>query len=145
MGIYMGSCMATHLKHRKYNFFEDIDLIVPVPLSSARIRQRGYNQSVLLAEGIRQETGIPVETEVVTRTANNPTQTHLNDIERWENVKGIFKATPKAVQKLNGKHILLIDDVTTTGATLTSCALAIKKAVPECKISIASLCVATDL
>ena len=145
MGIYMGRCMATHLKHGRYNFFEGIDLIIPVPLSSVRMRQRGYNQSELLAEGIKSETGLPIETGVVIRTTDNPTQTHLNDIERWENVKGIFKATPEASQKLNNKHILLIDDVTTTGATLTSCALAIKETAPECRISIATLCMTTDI
>lgn len=142
MGLYMGRCMATHLMADGGDFFEGIDLILPVPLSAARMKKRGYNQSELLAQGISEVTGIPVECGVVKRVVDNPTQTHLNNVERWENVKGIFKISPSVLQQLKGKHVLLVDDVTTTGATLTSCAQTIVASVPDCRISIVVLAVA---
>lgn len=142
MGIYMGHCMATHLMADGGDFLEGIDCIVPVPLSKARKQKRGYNQSELLAQGISQVADIPVRNEIVCRVVDNPTQTHLSNIERWENVKGIFEISPSAMHLLKGKHILLVDDVTTTGATLTSCAQTIFASVPDCRISIAVLAVA---
>lgn len=117
-------------------FFDGIDAIVPLPLSKKKERKRGYNQCDHIAEGLSRATGIPVIKGAVARTTANETQTHKNRDERWKNVEGIFALTD--AQKLEGKHILLIDDILTTGATLTSCAKTIQDGC-ECNISIFTL------
>lgn len=142
MGTEMGRCMATHFQTGGIDFFEGIDLIVAVPLSAKRMKRRGYNQSALIAKGISEATGIPIGYDSLVRTVDNPSQTQLKDnMQRWENVKGIFAVDNQGRHQIEGKHILLVDDVCTTGATLSACALAIKKAVPNCRISIATLAV----
>ena len=97
----------------------DINLIVPVPLHASRERQRGYNQSAKLAEGISMATGIAWANGISVRTARTKTQTRMNRAERWENVKSVFNVKDR--NALEGKHILLVDDVMTTGATLEAC------------------------
>lgn len=117
-------------------FFDGIDAIVPLPLSKKKRRQRGYNQCDYIAEGLSQKTGIPIIKECVVRNKANETQTHKSRDERWKNVEGIFTlANPEAIE---GKHILLIDDILTTGATLTNCAIAIQQRC-NCRISIFTL------
>ena len=121
---------------KQNGFFDGIDAIVPLPLSKKKHRQRGYNQSDYIAEGLSQKSGIPVIKDCVIRTKANETQTHKSREERWKNVEGIFSlAKPEAIE---GKHILLIDDILTTGATLTNCAIAIQQGC-NCKISIFTL------
>ena len=117
-------------------FFDGIELIVPLPLSRKKRRKRGYNQCDYIAEGISQVTGIPVLTDAVKRIKSNETQTHKNRNERWENVEGIFSL--RSPEKLEGRHVLLIDDILTTGATLSSCASSIKSGC-NCRISIFTL------
>ena len=117
-------------------FFDGIDAILPLPLSKKKERKRGYNQCDHIAEGLSRATGIPVIKGAVARTTANETQTHKNRDERWKNVEGIFALTD--AQKLEGKHILLIDDILTTGATLASCAKTIQDGC-ECSISIFTL------
>lgn len=107
-------------------FFDGIDVLLPVPLAPARLAQRGYNQSELLARGVSSVTGIPVYTEAVVRVRNNATQTHESAYGRWSNVQGLFAATPQG-EELRHKHVLLIDDVLTTGATLVACADALSE------------------
>lgn len=124
VGKTMGRMMAEELKAT--NFFNGIDLIVPIPLSRKKERQRGYNQSDWIAWGISEATSIPTDTTSVVRTKSNPSQTTLDHRQRRENVRDIF-----AVQhpgNLEGRHILLVDDVITTGATMLSCAEAIARA-----------------
>ena len=117
-------------------FFDGIDAIVPLPLSKKKRRQRGYNQCDYIAEGLSQTTGIPVIKDCVVRTKANESQTHKTRDERWKNAEGIFSlANPQAI---DGKHILLIDDILTTGATLTNCAIAIKSGC-NCRISVFTL------
>ncbi|MBQ4621499.1 MAG: ComF family protein, partial [Bacteroidaceae bacterium] len=101
-----------------------------------------YNQSALLAKGISEVVGIPVVNDAIYRVVDNPTQTHLTDTERWENVQGIFQVSSEVIGRLHGKHLMLVDDVTTTGATLASCAEVLYKAVPQCRISVIVLGVA---
>lgn len=134
VAVTMGHMMAQELKDT--DFFNDIDVIVPIPLSKERLKKRGYNQSERLARGISQVTGIPIDTTSVIRTVNNPTQTHLDAIQRNENVKDIFALS--ANENIHDKHILLVDDVITTGSTTRACAHAALKA-PNIKISIISL------
>lgn len=132
---HMGHIMGTELLDT--GFFDGIDCIIPVPLHKRRLRDRGYNQSELLAEGISDIISVPVITDAMIRTHNNTTQTHKSAFERWENTEGLFKVTEKACS-LRGKHILLIDDVLTTGATISAC-LDVLKTVDSIKISVVTL------
>ena len=117
-------------------FFDGIEAIVPLPLSKKKKRERGYNQCDYIAEGLSHITGIPVLKDCVMRNKSNETQTHKTRDERWKNVEGIFSLTKP--EQIEGKHILLIDDILTTGATLTSCAIAIQQGC-NCKISVFTL------
>ena len=121
------------------DFFEGIDLIIPVPLERKRQRQRGYNQSEQIALGVSEATGIPVETKAVKRTTFHGSQTQKNQHQRMENVENAFQATGKI--DLSGKHILMIDDIVTSGATIYSCARALMK-TNDIKFSVLSLGVA---
>lgn len=134
IGIRLAMMAAEELKES--GFFDGIDAIVPLPLSKKKKRQRHYNQCDFIAEGLSKATDIPVLKNSITRTIANETQTHKNRNERWKNVEGIFSLTnPKSIE---GKHILLIDDILTTGATITNCAVAIQEKT-NCKISIFTL------
>ena len=116
-------------------FFDGIELIVPLPLSKKKMRRRGYNQCDYIAEGISKVTGIPIAKGCVQRTVANETQTHKNRDERWRNVQGIFAVNE--VEALRGRHVLLVDDVLTTGATLASCAATLVAA--GCRVSVFTL------
>lgn len=100
------------------------DWIIPVPLHPFRRRQRGYNQSQLLAQRLSRETGIPMQTKTLTRIRNTPSQAQRTHAERPGNVRDAFLAG----RGLQGSHILLVDDVITTGSTLDACALALRMA-----------------
>ena len=117
-------------------FFDGIDAMVPVPLTPGRQRERGYNQSEQIARGIGFETGIPVYPHVLERTSFRDSQTHQNIYERRENVREAFRL--RNGQPLQGCHVLLVDDVVTTGSTLTACATQLL-AIPGIRISIATL------
>lgn len=96
------------------------EAFIPVPLHRVRLRERGYNQSELIARRASEETGIPVLADCTRRVVDNPSQTGLTLEERKENVKGIFRVTrPEAIK---GKTLILIDDVITTGVTMNECA-----------------------
>ena len=117
-------------------FFDGIDAIVPLPLSKKKLKERGYNQCDYIAAGISRATGIPVLKGAVVRTTANETQTHKNRDERWKNVEGIFALDRP--QDIEGKHVLLVDDILTTGATLASCAKTIQAGC-NCRISVFTL------
>lgn len=137
LGYTMGRLMAADVG--RSGFFEGIDVIVPIPLHSARQRERGYNQSECLAKGISEVTGIPVDASSVKRRVHTQSQTKKSAYERWENVEGIFYAVDKA--RFAGKHVLLVDDVLTTGATITACADALAD-VDGVRLSVLTLAVA---
>lgn len=118
VAVEMGKMMAQELQGT--DFFENIDCLLPIPLSQQRMKKRGFNQSERLAHGISLVTGIPVDTTSVVRKVDNPSQTRLNVRERNENVSNIFELTN--ADALHGKHVLIVDDVITTGSTTRSCA-----------------------
>ena len=134
VGVHLGEQLARTLQET--DFFSDIDAIVPVPLSTKRQKERGYNQSMLIAEGVSNVTGITVFDGVLERTEFAVSQTHLNIYERRENVDKAFRLRDE--QGITGKHLLLVDDVMTTGATLTSCARQLLT-IDGVRISIATL------
>lgn len=133
LGQWFGSEMT------KGGLYSDVDVIVPVPLHMRKQASRGYNQSEYIAAGMAKSLGCHVDSRSVMRTRHNPSQALKLHKERWENVEGIFAV--RRPGRLAGKHILLVDDVLTTGATITSCAEAIIAAVPDCRLSIATLSV----
>jgi ComF family protein len=139
IGVFMGKCMATELSSS--SFFEGIDAIVPIPLHPEKICKRGYNQSEMLAKGISMVTGIPMWKDMLVRSQFTETQTHKSQYERWMNVNGVFVC--KRPQELGGKHILLVDDVLTTGATLIACADALTE-ICDLKISVLTLAMAGE-
>lgn len=134
IGEDLGRMMAEEM--RMAGFFDGMDAIIPVPLSSKRKRQRGYNQSERLAHGIHEVTGIPVMTKVIIRRHFKQSQTALMRHQRQENVADMFELRKK--EGLEGKHILLVDDVCTTGATLAACANALQS-IPSLCISVLTL------
>ena len=133
LGVYMGKLAGHALTHR----FGDIDLLIPLPLCAAREKKRGYNQSKLLCEGISNILNKPIAEKVVIRTAHTESQTKKNRVERWQNMEGKFELIDR--DSIAGKHVLLVDDVITTGATLEACAREILKA-ENVHLSIATLC-----
>ncbi len=133
IGQAMGRMFGSELTNTP---FSTADIIVPVPLHPSRLKHRGYNQSQLIACGMGEILRIPVETTVLTRIMDTRSQTHKSRYERWENVRHIFHCEhPEA---LTGKHIMLVDDVITTGATLEACAASLLP-VDGIKISAVSL------
>ncbi len=138
LGIFLGRLMGKAI--RNSTAFQNIDVLVPLPLFKEKEKKRGYNQSAILCEGIATETGFPVSGGDVIRTIHTETQTKKHRRERWQNVEGIFEVRNE--EKLSGKHILLVDDVITTGATLEACAAALLK-LPNTTVSIATLAIAS--
>lgn len=120
-------------------FFEGIDVIVPVPLHKEKAKKRGFNQSEWIAKGLSRVSNIPCNTDHLHRIVKNPTQTTKSIWERWENTQGLFCL--KNAECLSGKHILLVDDVLTSGSTLCACGETILKA-PDTKISFFALALA---
>ena len=140
IGHYLARIYAKELQ--EYHFFDDIDILIPLPLHWKRQLKRHYNQSHYICKGISEITGIPVDKHVVKRAKNNPSQTHLNAHQRSDNVSDIFQLIHP--EKIKGKKVLLVDDVTTTGATIASCAKELAKA-PDVKISVLTLAIASRL
>ncbi len=117
VGVRMGQLYGSKL--RESPFFAGIDLIIPVPLHARRFHERGYNQSELFARGLAEAMKVPSLPDGLERTLHTTTQTHKTRMERLRNVADAFVV--KSKKKLEGKHILLVDDVITTGATLEAC------------------------
>lgn len=140
LGYFLGCCMANEL--RPSGFFDGVDGIMPVPLHPRKQKERGYNQSRLLADGISSMTGIPIFDDLLVRKQYTETQTHKGSYERWVNVREAFECTCR--EDLKGKHVLLVDDVLTTGATLVSCADALRD-IPDIRVSVLALAMAGDI
>ena len=119
--------------------FKDIDCIIPIPLYHSKMVKRGYNQSLLIAQGFADIFNVPVYTDVITAPRPHDSQTNKGIYERWLNTQGIFET--KNVEKIESKHVLIVDDVITTGATLLSAATTIST-INGIKISLATIGVA---
>ena len=133
IGVVMGRMMAKELM--KSGLFEDIDALVPVPLAKKRELERGYNQSLELAKGVSEVTGLPIANLVIRRTKFVGSQTKRGRWERNENVEHVFELVD---DNISDQHLLLIDDVVTTGATVIACAKEMQKA-SNVKISVLAL------
>jgi len=136
--LFMGRQMGAILKDTSIE--EAIDGIVPVPLHSRKERKRGYNQSKLLGDGISEVLEIPVYSKLLKRISYTQTQTKLNAVQRWQNVKDVFKVSNKS--KCADMHLLLVDDVVTSGATLEACARELSK-LENVKVSMIALAAAS--
>jgi ComF family protein len=137
LGAEMGKQFAIDLLQS--NDFSSIDLICPVPLHPLRERKRGYNQSWWIALGMGSQMQKPVSIGNLNRVIANESQTRKNHFERWENVQSIFEL--RYPEAYSGKHILLVDDVVTTGATIEACAQTILSNT-DARVSIATLATA---
>lgn len=138
VGLWLAKIEANEL--RKKGFFEGIDCIVPLPLTYWKEVRRGYNQCLYIAKGVRKATGLPILKNAVIRKVNRGKQAGLGKYQRWGNAQGLFKVADADV--LRGKHLLIIDDVITTGATLCSLIDTIQAAVPDIKVSVFTLALA---
>jgi len=139
LALYLGHQWGIALQNQ--GLLHHIDGIVPVPLHQSKEHKRGFNQSLMLAQGIAQSSGIQVIHQSLIRIKNTDSQTKKTRSERLENMKGVFQT--QNTKHITHKHLLLIDDVFTTGATLESSASALLK-IDGVTISIASLAVAMD-
>ncbi len=135
IGYILGKAYGTELKLN--GIYQDVDIIVPVPLHPDKEKSRGFNQSDPIAFGIAEAFSKPVE-KALARKVNNPTQTRKSRYERWENVESVFSVI--LPEKVKEKHVLLVDDVITTGATLEACARVLQETA-QCRVSIVTLAV----
>lgn len=133
IGFLLGKLMASEVSES--NFFQDIDCIIPIPLEHSRQVHRGYNQSEEIAKGIAHITHLPVLNKVVKRIHFAESQTSKDRWQRNDNVKDAFQLTDSSA--IAHKHILIVDDVVTTGATICACATALMNA-PDIRISVLS-------
>lgn len=134
LGYEAGMRYGFELKDSKY--FSNIDAIVPVPLHPKKEKKRGYNQCDWIARGLGEALQKEVNSKALYRNIYTGTQTRKNRYERFQNVDGIFSVNH--AEDFEGKHILLVDDVVTTGSTLEACAYAFLK-IKGVKVSIATL------
>jgi len=102
----------------------DADMILPVPMTGAALRKRGFNQSALMADTLGQETGVPLRLHMLRKVKETPPQVGLSRLARMKNLRGAFRAEPG----VKGLRIIILDDVITTGATMRECAMALRKA-----------------
>ena len=122
--------------------FQQVNSIIPIPLHPTKLARRGYNQSEALGQGLANSMDIPLDTTSLVRNAFTETQTRKTRFDRWENVEHIFKL--EQFPLLENKHILLVDDVITSGSTIEAAARPILK-LPNAKVSVVSMACALDL
>lgn len=137
VGATLGRFAARDLMNS--DTFKGVDCIIPIPLHKNKERKRGYNQAEWIARGMAEVMNIPMELNGIHRVKANNTQTRKSVLQRWQNVQEIFEVKDSLM--VEGKHILLVDDVLTTGATMESCAVVLLE-VKGVKISIFTLAVA---
>lgn len=134
IGNLLGSVAGNQLiKNEK---FAGVDYIIPVPLHKSRLKERGYNQSACFARGLAEKLNGVVEENNLVRTRATETQTHRSRFARFENMQEVFVVVNP--DKLKNQHVLLVDDIVTTGSTLEACAIPLLK-IPGLKLSIATI------
>ncbi|HYH15986.1 MAG TPA: phosphoribosyltransferase family protein [Flavisolibacter sp.] len=139
LGAYLGRILGNTLANSPR--FQDVDALIPLPLFSEKEHHRGYNQALILCEGISEVWQRPIIKDAVMRISPTESQTKKNRVERWQNMENQFQLKdPSAV---TGKHLLLVDDVVTTGATLEACGRAILQG-EHTRVSITTLCISTS-
>ena len=116
--------------------FSSVDIIIPVPLHKSRLRKRGYNQSACFAAGLSEKLNVPVDEDNLLRVRATETQTHRSRFSRFENMQEVFALANPGT--LINKHVLLVDDIVTTGSTLEACGAELLK-VEGLKLSIATI------
>ena len=121
--------------------FNTINIVIPVPLHPKKQKKRGYNQSDTFAQGLAESMNAKANLNAIYRTAENESQTKKSRFKRWQNVESIFQI--RDAKGLEGQHILLVDDVITTGATLEACAQTLLQ-IPNIKISIVTIAYAAN-
>jgi ComF family protein len=139
IGVYLGQQFGHSLKQTEW--IHDVDVIIPVPLHPKKEAFRGYNQAGLIAEGLSDILSIRVINKELYRTRHTESQTRKSRTERIDNMQGVFGV--RNVAALADKHVLLVDDVLTTGATLEACALVLLT-VPGIRISFGTVGIAMD-
>lgn len=139
VGRLLGKLFGQQLKDNEK--FKEVEAIIPIPLHPTKLKQRGFNQSEIFGNEMASQMRIPILTDVLTREKMTQTQTRKSRFERWLNVSYGFRVHHP--EKISGKHILLIDDVVTTGATIESAASALLE-VPGLKISVAFLAISVQ-
>ena len=134
IGNLLGNIASGQLA--KSEVFKSVDVIIPVPLHKSRLKERGYNQSACFAEGLAQKLNAVVQTDNLVRLKATETQTHKSRFLRFENMQEVFTINDR--ESLKNKHVLLVDDVVTTGATLEACGIELLK-IEGLKLSIATI------
>ncbi|MBL4625512.1 MAG: ComF family protein [Flavobacteriales bacterium] len=134
VGVEMGKLYGLDLIQSE--LFSGVDYLVPVPLHINRQRKRGYNQAEVIADGMAESMGVPVDISTLIRGTANETQTKKSHYERWKNVDSIFQITD--LEKFENKHVLVVDDVITTGSTIEACVQSLL-AVEGIKVSVVTL------
>ena len=134
LGIWLGNYYSNLLKAN--SILDDVDLLIPIPLHKNKLKQRGYNQSECFAKGLSEVFERPMLNNCILRFSETSTQTKKKKFERWQNVEGVFKINNPSI--LENKHVLLVDDVITTGATIDATWQAIKD-IEGIKISVISI------
>lgn len=138
VGLWLASKGAEKLDET--GFFDGVESIIPLPLTRRRFRKRGYNQCMYIAQGIRKVTGLPVVDHAVIRHEDNRVhQAGLGLFQRWSNAQGLFQVVDP--EPLRGKHVLLVDDVLTTGSTLCSLIGVLRQSVPDIRVSVFTLAI----
>lgn len=139
VGVYLGKMYGLTLS--RIPDYRNVELILPVPLHTRRLHFRGYNQSACFAQGLSEALDIPWSDALLLRTAHTETQTNKSRMERFENVARAFEVPDP--DGIVGKHILLVDDVLTTGATLEACGTLLLE-IPGISLSLATIAMASD-
>ncbi len=134
IGNLLGNIAGGQLN--KNDIFNSVDVIIPVPLHKNRMRQRGYNQSACFAEGLASKLNAAVEIDNLVRGTATETQTHKSRFARFENMQDVFIV--KDPERLINKHVLLVDDIVTTGSTLEACGIQLLK-IEGLKLSVATI------
>ncbi len=140
VGVFIGEIMGKELLESE--FYKTVDVIIPVPLHPKKEKKRGYNQAEIFAIGLSKSMNLPLNKTSLIRTYASESQTKKTRFKRWENVKEIFSVNN--TDELKNKHILIVDDVVTTGATLESCINLLLNKIDGIKVSVAAIAVASN-